>query len=177
MSASSLIASIGPVMQLAFVPEDFDAAITHWTKVMGVGPFFWIEQAGLRNARFEGRASDVDFGLAIAYWGDVQIELIKQHNDAPSIYRSAPYARAGLHHMCVLTDDIGKSRSAAEGVGATFPLEADAPGGGAVFYADCGGDQGLIEVLQPAPGSLGFFDMMKETAKGWDGADPVRPVR
>ena len=30
------ISAIGPVMQIAFVPADFDAAIAHWTKVMGV---------------------------------------------------------------------------------------------------------------------------------------------
>ena len=174
MGKSTLISAIGPVMQLAFVPDDFDAAIDHWTQTMGVGPFFWIEHAGLENARFEGAPSDVDFGLAIAYWGDIQIELIKQHNDAPSIYRSDPYARRGLHHVCLLTDDIAKARTVAATSGANIVVEADVPGGGRVFYADCGGEHGLVEVLQTSPGGLEFFAMMKAAAAGWDGTDPVR---
>lgn len=164
-------------MQLAFVPEDFDAAVRHWTETMGVGPFFWIEHAGLENATFKGAPSDADFGLALAYWGDIQIELIKQHNDAPSIYNTQPYAgRGGMHHVCLLTDDIDVAKSTATNAGAELVVTADVPGGGAVFYADTGGAEGLVEVLQPAPGGIGFFDMMREAAANWDGSDPFRPL-
>ena len=171
-----LISKIGPVMQLAFVPDDFDAALHHWTRTMGVGPFFWIEHAGLQNLTFRGAPSDADFGLALGYWGDIQIELIKQHNDAPSIYRTAPYAHTGLHHVCLLTDDIDDARRAAETSGADIVVTADVPGGGAVFYADPGGAEGLVEVLKPAPGGLDFFESMKHAAANWDGNDPLRPV-
>ena len=37
------IARLGPIMQLAFVPADFGAALDYWTKVMGVGPFFHMQ--------------------------------------------------------------------------------------------------------------------------------------
>ena len=30
----------GPVMQTAYVVRDLDAAMAHWTGVLGVGPFF-----------------------------------------------------------------------------------------------------------------------------------------
>lgn len=170
------VSSIGPIIQMAFVPEDFDAAIKHWTETMGVGPFFWIEHAGLENMKFNGESSDVDFGIAIGYWGDVQIELIKQHNNSPSIYNSAPYATDGLHHVCLMTDDILLAKSICVDAGGKIIFEADVPGGGAVFYADMGGSEGLVEVLQGAPGSGGLFDMMKAAAADWDGRDPFRPV-
>ena len=173
---NKLVTSIGPVIQLAFVPKDFDAAVKHWTETMGVGPFFWIEHAGLANKRFKGEPSDVDFGIAIGYWGDVQIELIKQHNDSPSIYNSAPYKTDGLHHVCLMTEDISAAKSICRDAGGEMAFEADVPGGGAVFYADMGGNEGLVEVLQGAPGSGGFFDMMKAAAVDWDGSDPFRPV-
>ena len=168
MSRKNLTSSIGPIMQLAFVPEDFDAAIEYWTRTMGVGPFFWIEKAGLQNMRFEGKDSDVDFGLALSYWGDVQIELIKQHNDSPSIYNSKPYATSGLHHVCLMTEDIKKSKQIALDAGGKMAFEADVPGGGGVFYADFGGPEGLIEVLQAAPGSEGLFEVLKAAAADWD---------
>jgi hypothetical protein len=175
MARDGLIASIGPVMQIAFAPGDFDAALQYWTETMGVGPFFWIEHAGLENAMFNGEPSDVDFGLALSYWGDVQIELIRQHNDAPSIYVSAPWANPNaMHHVCVLTDDIKNARSTSEQSGARIVFSADVPVGGGVFYADTGG--GLVEVLQPTPGGLEFFETMRAAAASWDGRDPLRPV-
>lgn len=177
MSATGLVSSIGQVMQLAFVPEDFDAAIKHWTEVMGVGPFFWIEKAGLENAVFDGAPSKAAFGLALAYWGDLQIELIKQHNSAPSIYNTQPWAgTGGVHHVCLLTDDIIDAKAKAVGSGARLVVTADVPGGGAVFYADTGGTGGLVEVLQPSPGGHDFFDMMREAAAEWDGSDPLRVI-
>lgn len=177
MMAKNGLAAIGPVMQLGFVPKDFDAAITHWTRTMGVGPFFWIEHAGLLNANFNGAPSEADFGVAISYWGDTQIELIKQHNTAPSIYNTSPWAgTGGLHHVCLLTDDIEAARNTAKAAGARMVLTADVPGGGAVFYASCGGAEGLVEVLQPSETGEAFFKMMRDTAATWDGTEPVRKV-
>lgn len=176
MAGHGLITSIGPVMQLAFVPNDFETALLHWTQKMGVGPFFWIKHADLENTRFLGEKSDLDFGVALSYWGDIQIELIVQHNDAPSIYKTAPYARSGLHHICVLTDDIAEARSITRKSGAEIVFEADVPGGGAVFYADLEGEEGLIEMLQTSPGSNDIFDMMKKTALRWNGKDPLRTL-
>lgn len=173
--SQNLISSIGPVMQLAFVPEDFDAALHHWTKKMGAGPFFWIEHAGLTNMKYQGADSDVDFGLALGYWGDLQIELIKQHNDAPSIYRDQPYrGHGGLHHVCLLTDDIVKARQVTEAAGGEIAFSADAGADGGVFYAYTAGAEGLVEVLQLATGMDGFFDMAKAASIGWDGSDPLR---
>lgn len=174
--SNSLLTSIGPIVQLAFVPDDFDAAVNHWTTVMGVGPFYWIEHAGLENQRFNGTPSDVDFGLALGYWGDIQVELIKQHNDSPSIYNTAPYTSAGLHHVCLMTNDINASRDIAIEAGGKMAFEADVPGGGGVFYADMGSAGGLVEVLQAAPGADGLFDMIKQASVGWDGSDPFRKL-
>jgi len=175
MSKQNLISSIGPIMQIAFVPEDFDAAIEFWTKTMGVGPFFNIEHAGLKNMRFEGQPSEADFGLAIAYWGDVQIELIYTHNDVPSIYKTAPYATSGMHHVCLVTEDVKAARQTAVDAGAKIIFEADVGEDGGVFYCDPGGaagDTGLVEVLQPATGGLDFFAMLKAASQTWDGVNP-----
>jgi len=176
MTTSNFLKSIGPIVQMAFVPDDFDAAVKHWTETMGVGPFFWIEHSGLENMKFKGNPSDVDFGLALGYWGDIQIELIKQHNDSASIYNTSPYARSGLHHVCLLTEDIHAAEETVASCGGEVVFEADVPGGGGVFYADPGGQNCLVEVLQPAPGSSAFFDMMRAASVDWDGKDPLRSL-
>ncbi len=167
------LAAIGPVMQIAFVPEDFDAAITYWTEVMGVGPFFLIENIHLPDSRYLGEPNHCIFSIALAYWGDVQIELIRQENDAPSIYRGAK--GQGMHHVCVLTDNIAKARKLSEDVGAQVLVEGRVDPDGAVLYVDSGGGPGtIVEILQPASGSEGLFAMIKAASEGWDGSDPVR---
>jgi len=169
------ISTIGPVMQIAFVPSDFDAAIAHWTTVMGVGPFFLIENIALERMRYLGRPSDCVFTIALAYWGDMQIELIRQENDAPSIYQGCE--GGALHHTCVLTDDIEAARSIALKAGATILVEAQVGEDGAVLYVDRGGGPGtIVEILQPASGSDDLFAMIKNANVAWDGSDPVRKL-
>lgn len=170
------LARIGPVMQIAFVPDDFDAALRHWTEVMGVGPFFVMEKIRLEEMRYHGGASDCVFTIALAYWGDLQVELIRQDNDVPSIYRDIGNGGA-MHHVCILTDDIGAAQRTAEAAGCTLLVEANVGADGAVIYVDSKGfPGGLVEILQPATGSDGLFAMMREAARGWDGSDPVRRI-
>lgn len=169
------ISAIGPVMQIAFVPKDFDAAIRYWTETMGVGPFFLIENIQLGEMRYLGEPSDCLFSIAIAYWGDMQVELIRQENDAPSIYRGQE--GGVLHHTCVLTDDIDKARRLAQESGATILVEAKVAPDGAVLYVDTGGGPGsIVEILQMSSGSDGLFAMIKAASVGWDGNDPLRKL-
>ena len=180
---NATIAAIGKPIQIAFVPDDFDAALGHWTAVMGVGPFFVMEQIRLEDARFLGQPSDCTFTIALAQWGDVQIELIRQDNDAPSIY-CGDYWPGGqaMHHVCLLTDDIATARAAVVASGGLVLFEGKVGADGAVIYADCGPAEtrpnagAIVEILQPASGSEGFFGMIAQAAKGWDGSDPVRVV-
>ena len=51
--------------------------------------------------------AQIDMSAAIAYSGDLQIELIYQHDDAPSIYSEfSRGGRSGLQHMGVMTDSV-----------------------------------------------------------------------
>lgn len=178
MTTKTGIASLGEIMQLAFVPPDFDAAVHHWTKVMGVGPFFMMEGIHLENMRYKGAPTDAHFDLALAYWGDLQIELIRPCDDHPSIY-SGEYAEGlngGLHHVCVLVDDIAAAYAACEQNNAQILIEGRF-GASQVIYADPGqGPGSLVEVLQPSPESPALFDMIKQAGVDWDGSDPLRTL-
>jgi len=174
----SVLSKIGPVMQVAYVPQDFYAAITYWTGVMGVGPFFQIPNAGLENVRYYGESTDMEFSLALAYWGDIQIELIQPVNDSPSMYVDwLAQGKEGVQHMCVLTADFEGAMAICTEHNLTTIHDADVPGGGKVAYVDTGGGDGtVLEILQPAPGSDEFFEMIKETCANWDGSEPIRKL-
>ena len=170
------LANLGPIMQLAWLPEDFDAAVQHWTQTMGVGPFFLLENIALQDMTYRGEPSEAVFSLALAYWGDVQVELIRNENDAPSIYNGEHGVRDRLHHVCLLSDDIAAARQTCLERGAQVLLEAKVGEDGAVIYVDPRpGEAGhLVEILKPQSGTLEVFAMMREAARNWDGSDPVR---
>lgn len=175
MALHQTFAALGPVMQLAFVPEDFDSAIRHWTQVMGVGPFYLIEGIHLDGMKYRGQPTEAVFDLALAYWGDLQIELIRPRDEHPSIYRGEYGSTGnGLHHVCILVDDIGPALEACAKHGAEIVIEGEF-GGKKVIYADPGGGPGtLVEVLERSTTGPDLFGLIKAASEGWDGSDPVR---
>ena len=177
-SRKSLIAQLGTVMQMAYVPKDFDAAVRHWTETMGVGPFFLMEHVGLLNVKHAGKPSQIDFSIAIAYWGDMQIELVQQHNDAPSIYKSwLDEGHEGLHHVCIVVEDLSKARAVCAEAGARVVQEADVAAGGKVIYVDTGGGPGgLVEIIQLPQSTLDGFAYLRQQCRDWDGTDPLRKL-
>ncbi|MBD2843302.1 VOC family protein [Erythrobacter rubeus] len=177
MARKNGIAELGEVMQLAFVPPDFMAAVKHWTEIMGVGPFFLMEGIHLEDMRYKGQPTEAVFDLALAYWGDVQIELIRPRDNHPSIY-SGEYAEVGggLHHVCILVDDIEEAYDVCREQGAKIVIEGSL-GDSQVIYVDPGsGPGGLVEILQQGEGGPGLFAMIKDAGKDWDGSDPLRSL-
>ncbi|MEM6557734.1 MAG: VOC family protein [Pseudomonadota bacterium] len=178
MKIRNSIASLGEIMQLAFVPPDFDAAVERWTKTMGVGPFFLMEGIHLEGMRYKGSPTDAHFDLALAYWGDLQVELIRPRDAHPSIY-IGPYAdglKGGLHHVCLLIEDIDDAYAACEAQRAEVLIEGSL-GQSRVIYADPGGGPGsVVEMLQPSPDSPDLFAMIKQAGADWDGRDPLRKL-
>ncbi|GLR68555.1 glyoxalase [Acidocella aquatica] len=172
----NLIAGIGNVMQLAFVPADVDAALKYWTQTMGAGPFVALDHVQMDAATYKGAPVAIDFSVYIGYWGDLQIEIIAQHDDTPSIYKSwRDEGCEGLHHVCLITSDMAKARRIIQDAGGTVVQEAFLPGGVEAFYAETGGGPGtMVEVLQPNQAILDAFAHIKSLSVGWDGADPVR---
>ncbi|RGP41770.1 Ribulose-bisphosphate carboxylase [Altererythrobacter insulae] len=174
MARDETISALGDVMQLAFVPDDFDAAITHWTQTMGVGPFYLIENIHLDGMKYRGQPTDAVFTLALAYWGDMQIELIKAENDAPSIYSGEYAATEGLHHVCILVDDIAKARRVCDQQGAEVVIEGKF-GASEVIYVDPGKGTGhLVEILQQDKSGPDLFSIIKAASVDWDGNEPIR---
>jgi methylmalonyl-CoA/ethylmalonyl-CoA epimerase len=171
------IASLGPIMQLAFVPADVNKALKFWVETMGAGPFYAGDHVRMENVKYRGQPADIDFSMLLGYWGDMQIEFIHQHNDTPSIYSTwLKEGREGLHHVCLLVDDMAHARKVCADAGATVLQEGLVRGGTAeAIYVDTGGGPGtLVEILKPAPATLDWFAKLKNASIGWDGRDPVR---
>lgn len=178
MNRPARIANFGPVMQCAFVVPDFHGALDHWTQVMHVGPFFLMEHIAFAECEFRGRPVNIDLTVAIAYWGDMQIEIIQQHNDAPSIYTEfLGRGLSGLQHMGVLTESVDDDLAKLAGQG-VVPVQQGRTAAGIRFaYVSTDRHPGaMVELIGATRGVRSFFEMMREAARVWDGTEPLRKV-
>ncbi|MFI4884922.1 MAG: VOC family protein [Steroidobacterales bacterium] len=169
---------LGPVMQNAFVVADLERAIEHWTQVMGVGPFFLFERVAFDEYFFRGRAVEpIGLTIAIAYWKDLQIELIRQLDDAPSIYTEFQAAHgSGMHHMGVMSEALDADLAALAQRGVQAVQRGSLPGMRFAYIATDHHAGGMIELIEATKGARALFERMREAAQSWDGRDPVRRV-
>ena len=171
------IARLGAITQIAFIPDDFDRAIEHWTRQMGAGPFYMLSHIPLINTRYNGVASEVDLSAALGYWGDIQIEFILPHDDRPSIYRDwRREKRTGVHHLGIVVDDFDAAHVALTRAGGVAVQETEIPDAARAAYFAVRDDEPLIEILGLRPEFLALWRYMRETAKRWDGTNPLRDV-
>ena len=173
----------GKVAQNGYVVRDIEAAMRHWVEALGVGPWFYIDRVRTDWFRHRGADSAVEMSIALANSGDLQIELIQQRNDAPSMYREFLDAgHEGLQHLAYWTDDFQGLYDRALHLGYRVGHEGQIGGEkGRFAYFDTAGGPGahpgtVIEISDISGGKGAFFAHVRRAADGWDGTDPIRPV-
>lgn len=169
---SNLTKPFGPIMQIAYVVDDLEVAIEHWTTVIGVGPFLMLEGLHFTAAYYLDSPLNLKMSAAIAYSDGFQIELIKQHDDTPTIFTQRRSAQ-GVHHLAALTDDLDASLAYLEARGGRPLQGAQIPGGGRIAYVDVGGTTGILELAELTPSTLQLFEMIREAGQHWDGQQKI----
>lgn len=166
------IAGATHLNQIAYVVEELDSHIAWWSKVMGVGPWLVLRDLVYDTGDLHGEKADLRLHAAMAYTGDITIELIVPVG--PSIFSEFHEAGGkGMHHTCVFTDDFAKTESDVLARGGKR-LQGGTIGGGEIGYYDMGGDQGVIlEIAGLAEPSKAMFAALREAGRTWDGVDPI----
>jgi methylmalonyl-CoA/ethylmalonyl-CoA epimerase len=161
------------INQIAYMVPDLHAAIDWWTQVMGVGPFFIFPPFDVVKGDYRGQAHIAEFGAAIAYSGDVMVELIEPRG--PSIFQEfLADGKKGVHHLCVFTDDLAEAQAwiVARGgtrlQGATF-----ADGSTLAYYAMDADETVILEVAQLQPQVQGLFAAIEQAGASWDGMTKI----
>lgn len=167
----------GAICQNGYVVRDIHAAMDHWIKVMGVGPWFFVEKVSIDYFRYRGEESTLEMSVALANSGDVQIELIQPLNDAPSMYRDFLAAgHEGLQHMSYWTRDYQALYDQALELGYRVGQEGQIGGEqGRFVYFDTEAHPGTVIEVSDISGSKGaLFDYIRKASIGWDGSKPIR---
>jgi Glyoxalase/Bleomycin resistance protein/Dioxygenase superfamily len=167
------------IMQNSWVVHDIEAAMRQWLRSAGVGPFFVVKGVTLEDQRYRGKPApkSIDVTFALAQAGDIQIELVCQHNDVPSAYRdTVPAGRSAFHHMALYSHEYDSDLAdyTRQGYEVAF---SGAFAGKRFCYVDTSADIGcMIELIEASEAQEGFFKRIIDAAKDWDGSDPIRPA-
>lgn len=169
----------GSVCQNGYVVRDIEAAMDHWINVMGVGPWFYIEDVKTDWFKHRGVPSDVKMSIALANSGDLQIELIQQRNNAPSLYKEFLDAgHEGLQHVAYWTHDYKDLYDKALSLGYTVGHEGSIGGEqGGFAYFDTQAHPGTIIEISDISGAKGqSFAQIRQASQDWDGSNPITKI-
>jgi hypothetical protein len=166
----------GRVRQVGFVVRDFESAIQSWLAA-GVGPWFVIRNVPL-DCVYRGAPCEVTVTTGLANIGDMQIELIAQHDATPSIYTEfLSSGREGYHQIAWWTDDFDAALGAATAAGWLVVWSGVGPGGLRFAYAEpAGGVATVYEISETNDGVAAFYEHIRAEADDWDGSDPIRSL-
>lgn len=163
----------GPIGQIGYVVDDLEAAARTWFETTGIGPWTVIKDVPLDHFTYNGEPADVPFGMATAYTGGVQIELIQQHNDTPSMYNELSQTYGpGVQHVCFYPPDYDAALDHALANGFTVGQEGALAG---IRFAYLRGPGGMVIELGDIPEAV-REQRERHIAKSatWDGTDPIR---
>ena len=157
------------LFQLGFVVDDLLGAAERWVRVFGVGPFHVMPRVK-NSCRYRGADAEVDIHIAVSQAGPVQIELIQDFTDGPSVFRDVH----GVHQVCTLTRDYDRKKAHYERLGYQVVCEFTTPGQRVAFY-DTIADFGFYtEVVEEKPSFRANLAAISRTCEEWDGTDPIR---
>ena len=176
-----LTASLGGFRQVGMIVTDLDRTMKYMAGTLGVGPFFVLREAALGNFRYGGGPAPspvVSVGLAQA--GPMQIEIIQQHNDTPSVFRDFIAAgREGCQHLALWFDncedyDSAYARLLIAGLRVGQESGSLDFSRNAYFVGDLPGGLMIELSEQRRPTARGLGDAVTAAAEGWNGEDPIR---
>jgi hypothetical protein len=152
--------------------------MAYWSKVLGVGPWFYNPRVPIRNYTYRGERYEPHNSVALANAGGLQVELLQTRNDVPSMYRD--FLRAGhqgVQHVAYWTESFDADLGRAEALGFKVCMGGEVGDKGRFVYFETDASQpGTVVELSEVAGPKGkLFKMIREASQGWDGSEPVRP--
>lgn len=174
----------GGIRQVAFVVRDAQAAMRYWSEQLGVGPFFIVPNYEFVDYRYRGMpAAAPVVTLCFAQSGPIQIEVIEQHNDAPSAYRDfLASGREGCQHLAAwFADPAAYDETRARMQSRGFQIVHESGPGNTLArfaYFETGIPGGLMIELAEAlrPSVRRMSETVAAAARDWDGTHAVRSL-
>lgn len=167
----------GPIRQIGYVVTDIDEALASWS-ALGVGP--WLVIRGLpMKALYRGEPCETTLSLALSNSGELQVELIQQEDDTPSIFTEFLASKGpGYHQLAYWAEDFGATMKAVEDAG--WPVVWSGGEGLGVRFAYVEAPNSpatVIEISELTEAQAASAKFIRDAAANWDGSDPIREMR
>ncbi len=166
----------GPIRQIGYVVDDLDRAMASWL-ALGVGPWFVIRVLPM-GATYRGEPCETTLSVAWSNSGELQIELIQQQDDTPSIFTEFLTTRgAGYHQLAYWTTDFEDTMRNIEKAG--WPVVWSGGEGYGVRFAyvePVGAPAAIIEISELTEATAANAMFIHDAAAEWDGNDPIRDL-
>jgi len=173
-----MIANFNGVKQVGYVVKDIEKAMRHWVD-LGVGPWFYRKDVVPAEFRYYGETLEKPvISGAIAQSGELQIELLQQCNDAPSLYRDTLERNGEVaQHVAFWTEhhyDKWCRRLLDLGYVEGHAGRMTSARGRFAYFVHGDFPSAMIEISESLGGKAEAFEKIKLAALNWDGSDPIR---
>jgi len=167
----------GPIRQIGYVVTDLDRALQSWVE-LGVGPWLVIRGLPMR-ALYRGEPCETTLTLALSNSGDLQLELIQQHDDTPSIFTEFLTSRGpGYHQLAYWTEDFDATMKAVADAG--WPVVWSGGEGVRFAYVEPPNSPAyvsqIVEISELTDAQAASAKFIRDAAANWDGSDPIREM-
>jgi catechol 2,3-dioxygenase-like lactoylglutathione lyase family enzyme len=169
----------GPIRQIGYVVTDLEAALARWVE-LGVGPWFVIRGLPMR-ALYRGEPCEIPLSLALSNSGELQVELIHQEGDTPSIFTEFLASRGeGFHQLAYWAEDFDATMQAVSAAG--WPVVWSGGEGFGVRFAyveqpnSAAHISQVVEISELTGAQAASAKFIRDAAANWDGSDPIREM-
>jgi hypothetical protein len=166
------------IVQNAYFVQDLDNAIKRWHTAFGLGPFIVSRHLKLDRSFYRGAPMPLDISTAFVQSGDLQIELLCQHNPEPSAFHDMfAQGEEGLHHVAVFPDDYDQVISAYKARGFDVASEIMVGEGLGAAFIDTRELLGhMLEVYRVNDDLRAFYRLVADAARDWDGRTLIMDI-
>ena len=173
------LSRLGEPHHTAYVVEDIAATVTRLAEGLGAGPFFLVENVPLEDVRSRGEPAEFAHHSAFGASGGWAIELIQPIRLAPArVEAGFALPRPGVHHVAfvVPASEVAGVRGALDARGMPEYLSSRLGEVDATLHDATAVLGHSLEIHVDGEGLRGFFAMVLDAGRGWDGSQPLRPL-
>ena len=167
------------IIQFAYTVADIQEGMRRYTDLLHIGPWFLIGPFVPAKGVYRGAVTKMNLSLAVAFRGPTMVELIEQHDPAPSVYQETLKARGahGFHHWAIGARDFDAAVAQHKSQGYPEAFSDISPRGVRVVYFDTSRDlPGMLEIIEMTAGVEEQYRLMYQAAQEWDGKHTVHRI-
>ncbi|HTY71595.1 MAG TPA: VOC family protein [Actinomycetes bacterium] len=170
-----------PLHHVGYWVDSLDTAVADALQ-LGLGPFLVHAHIAFDTFDVPGRPVGLgpvvfDHSAAFAAWGPVVVEYGEVHAIDPELADAYGVAPGAVSHVSWVVDDLDRECDLLAPMGCrvintatTGPISVAWLSGGRLFPHP-------IELHRASPAILGMHDRLVGLSSGWDGTEPMRPMR